>query len=173
MNHGLRLRLARSAEMNNQWTAHRTTLLGIRNDPVWSNAGPVSGYSDMYSMDAAAFNALNRARTDIDLDATALARYEPNAHMRFEMGYARKTRAPNLYERYAWSTHWITSGMINWFGDGNYDVGKVDLKPEVAHTVSGTASWHGRTLKEWEVKVTPYQTYVRGYIDVNELATQT
>ena len=172
MNDGVRSRLAWFAEINSQWTAHWTTLLGIRNDTVWTNAGPVSGYSDMYSMDADAFNALNRARTDIDIDATALARYEPNAHTTFEMGYARKARAPNLYERYAWSTDWMTSGMINWFGDGNYYVGNVALKPEVAHTVSGTASWHDRTRKEWEIKVTPYQTYIRDYIDVNELATQ-
>jgi iron complex outermembrane receptor protein len=66
----------------------------------------------------------------------------------------------------------MTSGMINWFGDGNYYVGNVNLKPEVAHTVSGTASWHDAARKEWEIKVTPYQTYVRDYIDVNELATQ-
>ena len=172
MNEGVRSRLAWFAEVNNQWTPHWTTLLGIRNDTVWSNAGPVSGYSNMYSMDADAFNALKRARTDVDLDATALARYEPNSHLSFEMGYARKTRAPNLYERYAWSTDWMTSGMINWFGDGNYYVGNVNLKPEVAQTVSGTASWHDRTHNEWEIKATPYQTYVRDYIDVNELATQ-
>ena len=172
MNDGMRSRLAWYAEAKSQWTSHWTTLLGIRNDTVWTNAGPVSGYSDMYSMDADAFNALNRARTDVDLDLTTLARYEPNAHLTLEAGYARKTRAPNLYERYAWSTDWMTSGMINWFGDGNYYVGNVNLKPEVAHTVSGTASWHDQTRNEWEVKVTPYQTYVRDYIDVNELATQ-
>jgi len=172
MDDGVRSRLAWFAEAKSKWTAHWTTLLGIRNDTVWTNAGPVSGYSDMYSMDADAFNALNRARTDIDLDLTALARYEPNAHTTFEMGYSRKTRAPNLYERYAWSTDWMTSGMINWFGDGNYYVGNVDLKPEVAHTVSGTASWHDAARKAWEIKLTPYQTYIRDYIDVNELASQ-
>jgi iron complex outermembrane receptor protein len=172
MNDGVRSRLAWFGEANSKWTPHWTTLLGIRNDTVWTNTGPVSGYSDMYSMDADAFNALNRARTDIDLDLTTLARYEPNAHTTFEMGYARKTRAPNLYERYAWSTDWMTSGMINWFGDGNYYVGNVNLKPEVAHTASGTANWHDAARKEWEIKVTPYQTYVRDFIDVNELATQ-
>jgi iron complex outermembrane receptor protein len=172
MNDGERSRLAWFAEANSQWTPHWTTLLGIRNDTVWTNAGPVSGYSDMYSMDADAFNALSRSRADVDIDLTALARYEPNAHTTFEMGYAGKTRAPNLYERYAWCTDWMTSGMINWFGDGNYYVGNVNLKPEVAHTVSGTASWHDPAGKEWEIKVTPYQTYVRDYIDVNELATQ-
>ena len=62
--------------------------------------------------------------------------------------------------------------MINWFGDGNAYVGNVNLKPEVAHTVSGTASWHDAPRQNWEIKVTPYQTYVRDYIDVNELATR-
>jgi len=71
-------------------------------------------YSDMYAMDADAFNSVNRARTNIDIDLTALARYEPNRYTTFEMGYARKTRAPNLYERYAWSTDWmITDLCIN------------------------------------------------------------
>ena len=72
-----------------------------------------------------------------------MARYEPNPSAAYELGYARKTRSPNLYERYAWSTNMMASGMIGWFGDGNYYVGNVGLKPETANTVSGTASWHG------------------------------
>jgi iron complex outermembrane receptor protein len=127
----------------------------------------------MYAVDADAFNALNRAHTDVDLDATALARYEPNASSAYEFGYARKTRAPNLYERYAWSTNWMTSGMIGWFGDGNYYVGNVALKPEIAHTVSGTATWHDRARSQWEIKFTPYLTFIQNYVDVDTLATTT
>jgi iron complex outermembrane receptor protein len=173
INDGRRIRLAWFAEVATKWNSKWTTLLGIRNDTVWTNAGPVSGYSDMYAADAGGFNSSSRSRADIDLDATALARYEPNASSTYEIGYARKTRAPSLYERYAWSTNWMTSGMINWFGDGNYYVGNVDLKPEVAHTVSATASWHDRARKEWEIRVTPYQSYIRDYIDVDLLGTQT
>ncbi len=175
INDGHRTRLAWFAEVASKWNSQWTTLLGVRNDTVWMNTGPVSGYSSdpMYAMDADAFNSVSRGRTDIDLDLTALTRYEPNRHFTFEMGYARKTRAPNLYERYAWSTDWMTSGMINWFGDGNYYVGNVSLKPEIAHTASATASWHDRARKVWEIKATPYFTYIRDYIDVNELATQT
>jgi iron complex outermembrane receptor protein len=175
INDGHRSRLAWFGEVASKWNSRWTTLLGIRNDTVWTNTGPVSGYSDaaMYAMDADTFNSLNRARTDINIDLTASARYELNRHSTFEIGYARKTRAPNLYERYAWSTDWMSSGMINWFGDGNYYVGNVNLKPEVAHTVSGAASWHDRARKEWEIKATPYLTYIRDYIDVDELATQT
>ena len=105
----------------------------------------------MYAADADAFNASNRAHTDADLDATALLRYEPNAHGTYELGYARKSRAPNLYERYAWSTNMMASGMIGWFGDGNYYVGNVALKPETAHTVSGTATWRGQRHEAWEI----------------------
>jgi iron complex outermembrane receptor protein len=112
---------------------------------------------------------LNRAHTDPDLDATALARYEPNAACTFEFGYARKTRAPNLYERYAWSTNRMASSMIGWFGDGNYYVGSVGLKPEVANTVSGTAIWHNRARNAWEIKITPFETHMQDYVDVDTL----
>jgi iron complex outermembrane recepter protein len=172
MNDGRRSRIGLFAEANSQWTAHWTTLLGLRADTVRTNTGPVSGYSDMYAMDAEAFNALNRARTDFDVDVTAVARYAPNTSSTFEMGYARKVRAPNLYERYAWSTDFMTSGMINWFGDGNAYVGNVNLRPEVAHTISGTASWHDGSHQDWEIAVTPYETFVQDYIDVDQLATQ-
>jgi iron complex outermembrane receptor protein len=171
INDGRRIRLGTFAELASKWNAKWTTLVGLRNDTVWTNAGPVQGYSDMYSMDSDAFNAINRAHTDLDLDATALARFEPNAASSFEFGYARKTRAPNLYERYAWSTNMMASGMIGWFGDGNYYVGSVVLKPEVAHTVSGTAAFHDRARKAWDLKLTPYVTHIQNYVDVNTLGT--
>jgi iron complex outermembrane receptor protein len=37
--------------------------------------------------------------------------------------------------------------------------------------VSGTAAWHGHAPRAWELKATPYLTYVEDYIDVNTLAT--
>jgi iron complex outermembrane receptor protein len=169
INDGRRTRLGWFAEVASKWNAQWSTLAGLRIDTVWSNAGPVEGYSSMmYGADANAFNALNRAHADQDFDATAVARYEPNAFSSFEAGYARKTRAPNLYERYAWSSNWMASGMIGWFGDGNSYVGNVSLKPETAHTASGTASWRGRA---GEIKLTPFVTYIQGYVDVDTLAT--
>ena len=171
INDGSRIRLAWFAQVASRWTPRWTTLLGLRNDTVWTNAGPVQGYSMMYAADANAFDALHRAHSDVDLDATALARYEPNPSSTFEFGYARKTRAPNLYERYAWSTNRMASGMIGWFGDGNYYVGSINLKPEIAHTFSGTASWLSRTGTAWELKLTPYASYIRDYVDVDQLAT--
>jgi iron complex outermembrane receptor protein len=171
MNDGRRMRLGTFAEVASKWNAQWTTLFGLRNDTVWSNAGPVQGYSDMYGADADAFNALNHAKTDADFDLSGIVRYDPNSSGTYELGYARKTRSPTLYERYAWSTNMMASGMIGWFGDGNYYVGNVGLKPETANTVSGTASWHGGTGTPWAIKLTPYMTYVQDYVDVDTMMT--
>ena len=173
INHGRRSKLAWFGEVASQWNPKWTTLFGIRNDTVWMDTGQVTGYSDMYAADANMFNARSHAHTNPNVDATALVGYEPSASSRFEIGYARKTRTPNLYERYAWSADWMASGMIGWFGDGNYYVGNLDLKPEVGHIVSASVSLHDRIHKRWEVKITPYQTYVQNYIDVDQLAAAT
>jgi iron complex outermembrane receptor protein len=168
---GRRMRLGTYIEAVNRWNAAWTTLVGLRNDTVWTNAGAVSGYSSMYATDADAFNAAHRARTDPDVDLTAEARWTPSAAWIVEFGYARKTRAPSLYERYAWSTSWMISGMIGWFGDGNYYVGNLALAPETAHTASGSARWMSRGDRVWELKAAPFVTEIQKYIDVDTLAT--
>jgi len=173
INNGRRNRIGTFGEWEARWTPAWTTLLGVRNDTVWMNTGDVHGYSAMYAADAVLFNARDRSRTDVNFDVTALVRYEPDTMSTYEAGYARKTRSPNLYERYAWSTNMMASGMINWFGDGNYYVGNVDLKPEIAHTMSATAGWHDSARKDWEVKVIPYFSYVEDYIGVDELMSVT
>jgi iron complex outermembrane receptor protein len=143
----------------------------VRGEQVRMDTGTVQGYNTgmMYAPDARAFNALDHSRSDSNLDVTALGRFEPSSSATYELGYARKTRSPNLYERYAWSTTFMASGMVNWFGDGNAYVGNLNLKPEVANTLSITANWHDSAHKSWEFAVTPYFTYVNDYIDVNVL----
>ena len=175
INNGERNRIGTYLELESKWTPEWTTLLGVRNDTVWMDTGNVHGYSSdmMYSTDAAQFNSQQHDKTDINWDLTALTRLEPNKWSTYELGYARKTRSPSLYERYAWATDYMTSGMINWFGDGNYYVGNLNLKPEVANTVSVTANWHDDEKKKWELAVTPYCTYVEDYIDVDQLGTVT
>lgn len=170
INNGRRIRLGDYAELLSKWTPHWSTIVGARNDTVWSNAGPVQGYSSMYDMDSMPFNAANRARTDVDADATLLVQYHPVEHAAFEFGYARKTRAPSLYERYAWSTNTTAATMIGWFGDGNAYVGSLSLKPEIAHTFGGAATLHGGITHHWHAKVSPYLTHVQDYIDVDTLA---
>ena len=177
INNGRRDRFSLFAELESKWSQQLTTLLGVRGEAVRMNTGDVQGYSTdpmpNYVADATAFNARNHGRRDNNWDLTALARYEPDSNSTYELGYSHKTRSPNLYERYAWSTNWMASGMINWFGDGNYYVGNLDLKPETAHTVSATADWHDGARKIWELAATPYYTYVQDYIGENVVGTST
>ncbi|AHB48478.1 iron complex outermembrane recepter protein [Hyphomicrobium nitrativorans NL23] len=184
INDGTRSRLGTFIEWERQWDAAWSTLLGVRNDMVWTDAGDVAPYSTAPCMmmmgmmcmmpnpdagAATAFNARDRSRTDTNFDMTALARYEPSASEAYEFGYARKTRSPNLYERYTWGHGSMAMRMIGWFGDLNGYVGDPDLDPEVAHTVSVTAGWSGGARKDWELKVTPYYTFVEDYIGVRLL----
>ncbi|MBC2730028.1 MAG: TonB-dependent receptor [Thiobacillus sp.] len=150
-----------------QWTS----LLGLRHETVRTDAGDAAGYctSGMCMgnqlADSASFNSQDHSRTDRNWDLTALARYTPDATQTYEVGLAQKTRSPNLYERYTWSTWPMAAIMNNFVGDGNGYVGNLDLKPEVAHTLSLAADWHDARQKVWGVRIAPYYTHVRDYID--------
>lgn len=170
---GRRDRLGSFAEWEARWTSQWTSLLGIRNDTVWMNAGDVQGYNASANADAARFNSRDHHKTDVNFDVTALARYEADKTGTYEAGYARKTRSPNLHERYTWSTSMMALRMNNWVGDGNGYIGDIDLKPEVAHTFSTSADWHDPAKKTWGLKVTPYYTYVQDYIDADRRPGQT
>lgn len=184
INDGTRQRLGTFIEWEHQWTHAWSTLLGARNDMVWMNAGDVAPYNTanpcipmgmmgcMDNPDAQAaidFNARDRSRADTNFDVTALARYAPSTSESYELGYARKTRSPNLYERYAWGRGEMAMSMIGWFGDLNGYVGDPDLNPEVAHTASFTAGWSSGARKDWQFKATPYYTYVEDYIGVRKI----
>lgn len=166
VNHGTRNTFDTYAEWERKWTPQWTTLLGLRNDIVWMDTGDVRTYDpsiDDYAQELA-FNAREHAKTDINFDMTALVRYEPNATHTLEAGYSRKTRSPSIYERYTWSQNDMGSQMISWFGDLNGYYGDINLDPEVAHRLSFTVDWHDAAHKRWDVKVTPYYTYVDGFI---------
>ena len=182
INDGRRDRFSLYAELESKLSQKVTTVLGVRGELVQTDAGNVQGYNNSnmagmgmmsmttnYLRDATAFNAQDHARTDDNLDVTALLKYEPSAVATYEFGYARKTHSPSLYERYAWSTFFMCAGMVNWVGDGNAYVGNLNIRPEVANTLSITGNWHDKDRKQWELKVTPYYTYVNDYIDVNVL----
>jgi iron complex outermembrane receptor protein len=165
-------------EWEARWSEQWLSQLGVRGSTVWMDTGDVQGYNVMdYGNPAnpnsipGAFNAADRSRTDHNLDLTALLRFNPDAQQTYEAGLARKVRSPNLYERYAWSTNnAMAMQMINWFGDGNGYVGNLNLNPEVANTISATASWHDPARQQWGLTVTPYYTYVQNYIDARRCA---
>ena len=173
---GRRDRLAFFAEWEARLGTRWNTLLGVRHESVRSNAGPVQGYGCgmMCAPDnaaAVAFNARSRKQRDNNVDVTALATYSASEETEYQVGYARKVRSPNLYERYSWGRGTMAMMMVGWFGDANGYVGDIDLQPEVAHTVSATARWHDAATARWEFTVTPYYTFVEDYIDVNVLGT--
>ncbi|UMR31769.1 TonB-dependent receptor [Massilia sp. MB5] len=168
INNGKRDRFDAYAEWEREWTSKWTSLVGLRADRVSMNAGDVQGYNTMpmgYGNDAARFNAADRKKTDNNYNLTALARYTVNANQSFEGGYARKARSPSLYERYTWSTNGMGMTMNNWINDGNGYVGDINLKPEVAHTLSLSMDLHDGAGKQWDLKVAPYFTRVNNYID--------
>ncbi|MBK5941729.1 TonB-dependent receptor [Halochromatium roseum] len=154
-----------------------THLLGLRFEAVQMDAGPVSGYNlaapptsgtggpGNQTRDAELFNSRSRSNTDHNWDLAWLARFAPDAMQRYEIGLGQKTRSPNLYERYAWSTWQMAALMNNFVGDGNGYIGNLDLKPEVARTLSITANWHDADEQRWGLQITPYFTYVQDYID--------
>jgi iron complex outermembrane receptor protein len=154
-----------------------THILGLRFESVHMDAGKVHGYNlDTYptsgsdgpgnqTRDAALFNAQDRSKRDSNWDLSWLARFAPDVTQTYEIGLAQKTRSPNLYERYTWSTWQMAAFMNNFVGDGNGYVGNLDLDPEVARTLSLSADWHDADEERWGCRVTPYLTYVQDYID--------
>jgi iron complex outermembrane receptor protein len=170
VDYGKRNRLDVFGEWETRWSPACLSQMGIRSDMVQSNAAAVQGYNAaaIWATDAAAFNALDRQRTDLNWDVTALTRYKPDAMQTFEAGYARKSHSPNLYQRYPWSTQPMATLMNNFVGDGNGyvgNVGNVELKPEVANTFSASGDWHDAEMEKWNLKATGYYTYVQNYID--------
>jgi iron complex outermembrane receptor protein len=166
LNGARRAQLGTYAEWERQWNDSWTTQFGVRNDTVRMDTGPVQGY-DGIDPTAASFNTLQRGRTDFNVDATLLVRYQSDDQENYTVGLARKNRSPNLYERYAWGTN--TLGTITWFGDGNGYTGNPDLKPETANTASVSGDWHDRDAKVWQLRATSYFTVVQNYIGVRPL----
>ncbi|AFJ02950.1 TonB-dependent receptor [Methylophaga frappieri] len=171
INNGERDRYGIYTEWEAQWNKKWLTLAGIRHETVNMDADTVQGYNEMmYGADAAVFNASDRNQTDSNFDFTLLARFTPDKTASYEFGYARKTRSPNLYERFAWSQHGMAMRMVNLVGDGNGYVGNTELDPEIAHTFSLTANWHDAAQESWQITFTPYISYVDDFIDAGRCA---
>ena len=158
-NDARRARIGTYGEWQADWTSRWRTLVGVRNDTVISDASDIERYNPMGSAaaDAAAFNAKGHYFVDPDFDATAAVRWTANAHNAYELGFARKTRAPSLLERYLWTPLSASAGLA----DGRTYIGNLDLDPETSYQVALTADWHGRG---WELKATPFYNYVDDYI---------
>ncbi len=152
-------------QRNEKWLSQ----IGVRSTTVNANASAVQGYDNslagLWGDDAASFNASNRKHTDHNWDLTALARYTVDESQRYEWGYARKSRSPNTYQRYPWSTNAMAAVMNNLVGDGNGYIGNVGLTPEIAHTLSLSGDWSDADKSLWTLKASAYYTYIQDYID--------
>lgn len=165
VNGGQRNRMGLFAEWEADWDERWTSILGLRNDTVWMDTGSVHGYDNSFvnAFWADQFNAADHAKTNVNFDVTALTSFAPDATSRYELGFARKMRAPNLYELYAW-TGGSQKSMINWFGDGNGYQGNLQLGSETAYNFSFTGAWHDAEQKVWSASVSPYYTHIANYI---------
>lgn len=169
INNGERDRYGVFAEWEANWNSQWMTLAGLRYENVRMDAGNVQGYNGMYGADANAFNNAEHKKSDDNIDLTLLTKFSPSDMQTYEFGYAQKTRSPNLYERYSWSTNGMAMRMVNLAGDGNGYVGNLDLNPEIAHTLSATADWHDATQQDWNLAITPYISYVDDFIDAGRI----
>lgn len=182
---GKRQRLALFAELDNQLSEKLSAQLGARVEQVRMNTGDVTGYHNAadgsyggmmgmtpyddatYQKDADAFNAKDHKTDDFNLDVTGSIRYIHSANQTYDVGLSRKTRSPNLHERYTWSNEAMMAGLMNnWFGDLNSYVGDINLAPEVAYSLRASADWHDAAASDWQLKVTPFYTFVHDYMNV-------
>jgi len=175
VNGGRRERLGAWGEWEAKPAEAWTTLIGARYEHVETDAGPVQPYSWTGMMNMAdamaamAFNARDRGRADDNVDLTAKATWQAGERTQVEFGYARKTRTPNLYERYAWGLGAMSSAMTSFAGDANSYVGDPDLKPEVAHNLAATVRLTGDGGKR-QLTFSAYRSQVEDYIDAVKLA---
>ena len=177
INNGKRNRFDIYGQLDSLWTENWITSLGARLGIVQTDSDDVHGYNQTNNMgsnqlaDSDTFNASKRKKTDENIDISLLTRYNMEEDSSIELGYSMKTRSPNLYQRYTWSTWTMAANMNNLYGDGNGYVGNIDLEPETAHKI-GLVLNHQDDNKNWRIKINPYYTYISDYIDANVIANR-
>ena len=177
INNGKRNRFDIYGQLDSLWTENWITSLGARLGIVQTDSDDVHGYNQTNNMssnqlaDSDTFNASKRKKTDENIDISLLTRYNMEEDSSIELGYSMKTRSPNLYQRYTWSTWKMAANMNNLYGDGNGYVGNIDLEPETAHKI-GLVLNHQDDNKNWRIKINPYYTYISDYIDANVIANR-
>lgn len=177
INDGERDRYDIFTQLDTLWSDRWLSSIGLRYGLVQTDSGYVQGYNPNNNMgsnqldDSVAFNNRDRSKTDNNINLSMLGKYTPNKLSSLEFGYTMKTKSPNLYQRYTWSTWTMAANMNNLYGDGNGYVGNVDLKPETAHKI-GFLINHAGSDGQWAIKINPYYSYIDDYIDVESLGTR-
>jgi iron complex outermembrane receptor protein len=157
INNATRSRVGAYLEWQKNWSDQWSTLAGVRQDTVWSDADGIEKFFPPATADAAAFNSRSHDFTDVNVDFMASVRFEPGEHSTYELAFARKTRSPSILERYIFTPLAASSGA----SDGRIYLGNLSLDPEISHQVAFTADWHG---EDWGFKATPFCNFVTDYI---------
>ncbi len=116
--------------------------LGARYTSVRSQAGPgelSGGFNAMARSLRDSFHASPRSHDDHNIDASVVVSGDLADGWSFQVGGARKTRAPSYIERYAWMPMEASTGLA----DGNTYVGDLNLRSEVSHEVELGFAWTG------------------------------
>ncbi|MBQ4833134.1 TonB-dependent receptor [Pseudoalteromonas sp. MMG010] len=164
------------SQLNSAWWFNG----GMRIEQVKTRVDEVQGYSDSSmsmamtdmsdmintdnSVAAEVFNELERNKTDTLIDASLLFNYQITPNDELQFGFARKNRAPSLYERYSWGVSTMSATMIGWYGDGNGYIGNPELDAETAHTLSATYSKNSEQ-DDWRLSFNAWYSNVNDYID--------
>ena len=157
INNATRSRIGPYLEWQKEWSDQWSTLAGVRQDTVWSDADNIEKFFPPTAADAAAFNARSHDFTDAHIDAMVSVRFKPDEHNTYELALARKTRSPSVLERYIYTPLAASSGA----SDGRTYLGNLDLDPEVSHQIGLTGDWHG---DGWQLRVSPFYNFVSDYI---------
>lgn len=174
INGGSRNRTGLWAEWTGPLAAGWTGVAGLRLEEIETNTGDVQPYSWTGMMNAAdaaaatAFNARDHRRSDDVADLTLLARWTLTEAMSLEFGYARKTRVPNLYERYAWGLGQMSAAMTSLAGDANAYVGDLDLKPETANNLGATLKLSSAVANR-SLTVGLFHSEIEDYVDADPI----
>jgi iron complex outermembrane receptor protein len=170
INNGERDRFDLYTQLDRVWSTNWLSSIGLRYGMVKTNTSEVQGYNNTDMMgsnqaiDSATFNNSDRSETDHNIDVSILSKFTPKKSSSIEFGYTMKTRSPNLYQRYTWSTWTMAANMNNLFGDGNGYVGNINLKPETAHKIGFLIDLQDPN-GHWMFKVNPFYSYINDYID--------
>jgi len=177
INNGQRDRVDFFAQWDRIYSERWLTSAGIRYGFVRTDADQVQGYSTTNNMmtqqvtDSDAFNQTDRTKHDHNIDLSLLAKFTPSKQANIEFGYTMKSRSPNLYQRYTWSTWAMVANMNNLYGDGNGYVGNINLDSEIAHKIGFLYNYEDAE-KTWVFKMNPYYSYITDYIDAKTLTTR-
>ncbi|BCG64577.1 MAG: iron complex outermembrane recepter protein [Methyloprofundus sp.] len=135
-----RARYSLFAEWKGEIAPKLSTELGIRYTYTYANSGDVMTTMMNPGMQALAakFNSQAHHENFHDVDLVAMLRYKMRSDLDFEIGFARKNRAPSYQELYLWAPTEATGGLA----DGRTYLGNLNLKQENAYQFEFGADWH-------------------------------